>query len=170
MADDVARRFGARVARTPVGERHVVEGMRAQNAVIGGEGNGGVICPRSHEGRDSLVGAALVLDLLARRGAKLSQLVAELPRYAMQKEKLPLADRRRLPKFTEELRKLAAATPGAQLSTLDGARLDTPDGWVHVRTSNTEPVIRLIGEAVSEDALRRLFSTVRAVAATVTAS
>lgn len=158
MVDDVAARFGARVARTPVGERYVVEGMRAHRAVIGGEGNGGVIFAPSHEGRDSLVGAALVLDLLARRGDTLSQLCAELPRYLMRKEKLPRGD------AWDHERSAAALVsefPEAQLSTLDGVRVDAPAGWVHLRPSNTEPVIRLIAEARTADLLTSLLARVR---------
>lgn len=179
MVDDVARQFGATVVRTPVGERHVVEDMRTHGAVIGGEGNGGVIYPASHEGRDSLVGVALILDLLARPVANfrsfrrltsevgnvaLSRLVSSLPHYVMVKEKLPLGDRSQLPKLTEQLRQLAERLPRTTTSVLDGIRLDTPDGWVHLRPSNTEPVIRLIAEASSEAQLIRLLAAVRAAA------
>lgn len=162
MVEDVARGFGATVVRTPVGERHVVEGMRAHGALIGGEGNGGVIYAPIHEGRDSLVGAALLLDLLARRGVPLSVLVSELPRYVMRKEKLP-----RTGDWAQErvAGALARAFQGAELATLDGVRVDTADGWVHLRPSNTEPAVRLIGEARDEATLHRLLASVRAAVA-----
>jgi phosphomannomutase len=157
--EDVAKQYGATVVRAPVGERHVVEGMRARGAIIGGEGNGGVIFPQSHEGRDSLVGIALVLDLLARRHGTLSALVAELPRYVMTKEKFPHG--------TSAFDSAALAHlfqrtfPDAQCNSEDGVRMDTADGWIHLRPSNTEPVIRLIAEARTEAALERMRATVR---------
>lgn len=160
MVDDVAARFGAHVIRTPVGERHVVEGMRERGALIGGEGNGGVIFRTSHEGRDALVGIALLLDLLARRGISLAGLVTELPTYMMRKEKLPRTgtwDMTRMDAL------LARAFPDAPRSTIDGVRVDTADGWIHLRPSNTEPIVRLIGEARTESALNLLFERARAV-------
>jgi len=162
MVDDVARQFGASVIRTPVGERHVVEGMRQHGALIGGEGSGGVIFTKSHEGRDSLVGIALVLDLLAKRNLPLSALVSALPHYVMSKEKLP-----RMEAFdsTAMAARLTRHFQGAQCSTIDGIRIDTPDGWVHLRPSNTEPVIRLIAEARTEALLDQLRTTVHAALA-----
>ncbi len=158
MVEVVAKQFGATVVRTPVGERHVVEGMRAHGAVVGGEGNGGVILPASHEGRDSLVGAALVLDLLARRSATLTDMVQELPRYAMRKEKLPRGETW---DQGEAATALARAFPDSTLSTLDGVRVDTAEGWIHLRLSNTEPVLRLIAEARSEEALTTILARAR---------
>lgn len=166
MVDDVAARFGARVVRTPVGERHVVEGMRAHAALIGGEGNGGVIYPASHEGRDSLVGSAVILHLLAR-GTTLSKLVAELPVYAMRKEKLPRTETWDAAHAAEAL---AHALPDGILSTLDGVRVDTAEGWIHLRPSNTEPIVRLISEAHTAAALERLFLKTRAALASISAS
>lgn len=158
MVDDIARRFGTSVVRTPVGERHVVEGMRQHSALIGGEGSGGVIFAQSHEGRDSLVGIALLLDLLARRGTTLGALAAELPRYVMTKEKLPRTLAFDAVALSATLRQ---GFLDAQISTTDGVRLDTPDGWVHLRPSNTEPVIRLIAEARTEATLERLRAATR---------
>lgn len=160
MVDDVARRCGARVVRTPVGERHVVEGMRASGAAIGGEGNGGVMYRPCHEGRDSLVGTALLLDLLTRRNATLSALIRELPAHIMRKEKLPRTGSWDTGRVVEALR---ATFPDARLSTADGVRVDTADGWVHVRPSNTEPVIRLIAETNDEDTLERLSRLTRSL-------
>ncbi|TSC71864.1 MAG: phosphomannomutase [Parcubacteria group bacterium Gr01-1014_38] len=162
MVDDVARQFGTSVIRTPVGERHVVEGMRAHGALIGGEGNGGVIFPKSHEGRDSLVGVALVLDLLSRRNASLTQLVQTLPQYVMTKEKLPRDDEFNPARIVAAV---PQAFPNAQITTLDGIRVDTADGWVHLRSSNTEPILRLITEGTSQQTVARLSTTVHALLA-----
>jgi phosphomannomutase len=157
MVDDVARRFGASVVRTAVGERHVVEGLRQFNGIVGGEGNGGVIVPRCHTGRDALVGIAVILDLLARHDTTLGDLVATLPRYVAAKEKLP---RTELDKVRME-EALQRAFPDGQRSTVDGIRVDLVDGWVHVRPSNTEPVIRVIAEARTDAVLSELQAAVR---------
>jgi len=151
MIDDVARRFEARVVRTPVGEANVVDGMRRAGSILGGEGNGGVIWPEIVEIRDSLVGMALVLALMARHGGgrgALSGLVDAIPRYAIVKRKMP---------FTPGMdagivAKMRTMFAGAQVDEQDGIRLDfaAPSGgraWVHARKSNTEPIFRLIAEA-----------------------
>jgi phosphomannomutase len=144
VVEDLAGRLGCPVLRTPVGEIHVVERMRAVGAVLGGEGNGGVIDPRVGFVRDSFVAMALVLDLLAQDGGPLSRLVDALPRYAMVKEKYPLGEG---PPVAELLDRLAGAHRDARADRRDGLRLDWPDGWVHVRPSNTEPIVRVIAEA-----------------------
>ncbi len=141
--EDIATRLGCPVARTPVGEIHVVERMLALGAVIGGEGNGGVIDPRVGFVRDSFVGIALVLDLLATTGETLSGLVDALPRYAMVKESYPRGGGDPGPIFEA----LAAAHPEAEADRHDGLRLDWADAWAHVRASNTEPIVRVIAEA-----------------------
>jgi phosphomannomutase len=152
--EDLAARFGCPVIRTPVGEIHVVEGMRAHSAVLGGEGNGGVIDPRVGFVRDSFAAMALVLDLLARTGEPLSSLVAALPRYAMVKEQYPLGD----PKagVGDLFDRIAAAYPEAKADRRDGLRLDWPEGWAHVRASNTEPIVRVIAEAAELAVARSL--------------
>ena len=142
VAEDVARGFGCEVIRTPVGEIHVVEAMRAADAVIGGEGNGGVIDPRVGWVRDSFVGMALVLDLMAASGKRLSELVDELPLYAMLKTKFPVGPE----PIAEVLERIANAHPEATLDRRDGLRLDWSDAWAHVRASNTEPIVRVIAE------------------------
>lgn len=144
VVEDLAVRLGCPVLRTPVGEIHVVERMRAEAAVLGGEGNGGVIDPRVGFVRDSFVAMALVLDLLAQAGGPLSLLVDSLPRYAMVKEKYPLGDG---PPVEDLLDRLAEAHRDARADRRDGLRLDWPDCWVHVRPSNTEPIVRVIAEA-----------------------
>lgn len=143
MTEDLARARGCSVERTAVGEINVVEGMRAKDAVLGGEGNGGVIDPRVGYVRDSLVGMALVLELLAETGEALSSLVDELPRYAMAKTKFPVAG----VSVAEVLERLERAYPEARADRTDGLRLDWEDRWVHVRASNTEPIVRVIAEA-----------------------
>ncbi|MEW4566243.1 phosphoglucosamine mutase [Tautonia sp. JC769] len=160
VAEEVARGFGCEVIRTPVGEINVVEGMQASEAVIGGEGNGGVIDPRIGWVRDSLVGMALVLDLMATAGRPLSALVDELPRFAMLKTKFPTGPE----PIAAILDRIAAAHPEAKADRRDGLRLDWPDAWVHVRASNTEPIIRVIAEADRLDRSRGLAEAIGGLA------
>jgi phosphomannomutase len=143
VSEDIAKQFGVECHRTAVGEANVVEKMRAVGALLGGEGNGGVIDPRVGWVRDPFIGMGLVLQLLADTGKTLSQLVAELPSYAIVKDKYTVP-RELLPKLNAALE---ARWPEAKANQLDGLRLDWPDRWVHVRPSNTEPIIRVIAEA-----------------------
>jgi phosphomannomutase len=145
VAEDVACRLDCPVERTPVGEIHVVERMRAVGAVLGGEGNGGVIDPRVGFVRDSFVGMALILDVLATVEEPLSRLVDALPRYEMVKEKYPLVRGSAPP--SELFDRIAAAHPDAHADRRDGLRLDWLDCWAHIRASNTEPIVRVIAEA-----------------------
>jgi len=159
MIDDIAAQVpGASVARSAVGEANVVAAMRAAGATLGGEGNGGVIWPPICLVRDSLSAMALVLELMALEGKALSTLVAELPAYAMVKRTLDLSAVGGIAAVPALLRAVAdahAATTGASVSTVDGVRIDVPQGWVHFRASNTEPIMRIIAEGRSpEDALR----------------
>ncbi len=142
MIDDVAREAGVEVIRTPVGEVNVAEAMLENHAVIGGEGNGGVIDPRVHHGRDALTGAALIMQYLLETGKPLSQLAAEIPAYQMSKQKVECSKRSVAP----VLKKLAEEE-ALQVDTQDGVKLDFADGWVHVRPSNTEPIVRVYSEA-----------------------
>lgn len=153
MLDDIAAAHGARVVRTPVGEAHVVEAMKREKAaghdvVLGGEGNGGVIWPRVTYVRDSLSAMALVLSLMARTGKKVSELVAAIPAYAIEKRKVELA---RKENARPAVDKLAAAYQGQSIDLQDGIRIDWPQrrAWLHVRASNTEPIMRFIAEAPS---------------------
>ncbi len=144
VVDDAARPFGIRVTRAKVGEANVARAMRDRGAVVGGEGNGGVILPSVHLGRDAPVAAALVLDLLARSGLSVSELVADQPRYSIVKDKAPVgADLNRIYGALEQRFKDADA------DHLDGLRLAWTDRWLHVRPSGTEPLIRLIAEGPS---------------------
>ena len=150
MIDDVAARFaGSRVVRTAVGEANVVAGLRGANGILGGEGNGGVIYPPVCFVRDSLTAMALTLELLAHEGKPLSELVAALPRYAMIKRKMELAAVGGMAAVGPALAKVKAAFAKERISDVDGVRVDFADGWVHLRASNTEPIIRIIAEAAT---------------------
>jgi len=143
MLDDLAARFTGRVVRTPVGEANVVQAMLRENSVIGGEGNGGVIDPRIVPGRDSLVGIAYVLSLMAGTGKTISQLVAEMPRYEIVKTKFECR-REDANRAVEAIKKEFASE---KIDTQDGIRIDWDRAWVHARPSNTEPIMRIIAEA-----------------------
>jgi phosphomannomutase len=143
VCEDLASRFGGSIYRAPVGEANVVAEMRRVGAVIGGEGNGGVIDPRVGWVRDPFIGMGLILNLMAASAGPLSKLVAQLPSYVIVKEKYEL-DRSRLAELYERLRR---RWPEARADERDGLRLDWNDRWVHLRPSNTEPVVRVIAEA-----------------------
>jgi phosphomannomutase len=152
VVEDAARVAGVEAVRAPVGEVNVAVRMRELNAPIGGEGNGGVILPEVHLGRDAPIGAALLLQLLVEEGRPLSALVASLPRYVIVKDKL---DRPDAP-LDAVYGALRAAFPDAAADTQDGLRLAWPDRWVHVRPSGTEPIVRVIAEAPDEAGAREL--------------
>jgi len=156
MIDDVARRAGGSVIRTPVGEANVADAMTEHHCIIGGEGNGGVIDLRVGPIRDSLVGIALVLQLMAETGKSIGQLVQEIGGYFMHKDKFT-ADAQQ----ARQIQELAIARfDDATMNVSDGLRLDFPDGWIHLRTSNTEPVMRVIVEAQDEATARRYIQAV----------
>ena len=147
--EDVAARHGQRVERSPVGEIHVVRAMQAADAVIGGEGNGGVILPDLHYGRDALAGVALVLQHLAETGQSLSDVREGLPSYSIAKHKVELADDMDADALLD---RLAERYEGGRVSTVDGVKVDLDEGWAHVRKSNTEPILRVYTEAASPEA------------------
>lgn len=157
--DHVARRHGVTLSRTPVGEANVVARMLEVGAAIGGEGNGGVILPRLHAGRDAVLGAALVLAAVAARGS-LAACLEDLPPAAMFKDKIdltgPLDDPERWRAAT------AALGSGGSFDESDGIRYALADRWVHLRRSNTEPVLRIIAEAGSEAEAAEVVRAVRA--------
>jgi len=146
MIDDIARKRGCEVIRTPVGEANVAEAMIKNNCIIGGEGNGGVIDLRVGPIRDSLVAMAFVLQLMADSGRAISQLAGELPDYYMKKEKIS-ADKFQAQSIIAASQKIFT---DAKVNTSDGCRFDFDDGWLHIRSSNTEPVMRIIAEAKDE--------------------
>ncbi|MCM3872750.1 MAG: phosphoglucosamine mutase [Pyrinomonadaceae bacterium] len=157
VLDRVAAGFDCPVYRSKIGEANVTAEMVRQRAVIGGEGNGGVIYPRINFARDSLVGMALVLHLLTETGRTVSQLMAELPRSHMLKEKVACrSDRIRA--VLQLVRSEYAQWP---MDLRDGVRVTTSDGWFLVRGSNTEPIIRLVAEAEDEERARRMIEDVR---------
>ena len=142
--DDIARARGAEVVRTPVGEINVAKRMQEIGAVIGGEGSGGVILPAVHLGRDAIVGIGLLLQMLAEFGGTLSALKSTLPQYSIAKGKLELG--RGSPAAL--LERIAASQQGkGRVNTDDGVKIDYPDYWIHLRKSNTEPIVRIIAEA-----------------------
>jgi len=152
MVEDVARAAGCVCQRSAVGEANVVGLMREVKAVIGGEGNGGVIDPRIGWVRDPFVGMAFILSLMAEEKKPFSQLVAELPRYSMLKTKFDVPREKVAASFAA----LEKKWPDAKVNRADGLRLDGPDWWLHVRGSNTEPVVRVIAEAPTEERAREL--------------
>ncbi len=159
MVDDLARRFNCEVFRSAVGEANVAAKMMEVGAVIGGEGNGGVIDPRVGPVRDSFVGIALVLEHMARTKKTISALVAEIPAYTMVKSKFPCTPE----EAASLVNKARTAFAGARMDTTDGARIDTPEGWVHVRPSNTEPIARVIAEGATHAAAEALVQRVMAL-------
>ena len=147
VVDDAARECGASVVRAAVGEAHVARAMLEARAPVGGEGNGGVILPALHAGRDGPVAAALALTLLAREQRTVSELVAAAPRYVIVKAKVERGTRSAEHSLTSVYAALKRRFPDATTDERDGLRLAWPDRWLHVRPSNTEPIIRLIAEA-----------------------
>jgi phosphomannomutase len=151
--DDIALRHGATPVRTPVGEINVAAAMKRLGAVVGGEGSGGVILPALHYGRDAIVGIALVLQALAEHGGTLSQLKASLPQYAIAKGKIETGGVS--PEDVLETMKQRHSAAG-KVNTDDGLKIDFPDAWVHLRKSNTEPIVRIIGESATIESARAL--------------
>ena len=149
VVEDAAKEFGATVVRAPVGEAHVARKIIELHSVIGGEGNGGVMYPALHVGRDAPVAGALLLGLLARERVTVSELVARAPRYTIVKAKLERGAGSRERGLDEVYRKLRQHFSDAAADTQDGLRLAWPDRWLHLRPSGTEPIIRLIAEAPS---------------------
>jgi phosphomannomutase len=156
--DDIARRRSAVVVRTPVGEINVATKMKEIGAVIGGEGSGGVILPDVHLGRDAIVGIGLILQLLAESGKTLSGLKATLPQYSIAKGKMELGA---VAPDDILARVRDAHTRDGKINTDDGLKMDFDDYWVHLRKSNTEPIIRIIAEAPTMDQAAAVVETFR---------
>lgn len=154
--EDVAKHFGCPIFFTKIGEVNVTDKMQQQNAVIGGEGNGGVIYPRINFARDSLVGMALVLHLLAESRKTVTQVLESFPRYSIIKEKM-VCPSQRIPAVLRMLRREFGRLP---MDTRDGVKVIMPDGWLLVRGSNTEPIIRIVAEAKSESQAREMIAGV----------
>lgn len=150
---DVTQKHGGSYQASAVGEVNVVELMKKNNAIIGGEGNGGIIYPESHYGRDSLVGVALFLTHLAEKQMKVSELRKSYPPYFMSKNKIELT-----PQIDVDgiLTAMADKYKNEEISTIDGVKIDFADNWVHLRKSNTEPIIRIYTEASTQTAADEL--------------
>lgn len=147
---DVTVKHGGNYTAAAVGEVNVVTEMKKQKCVIGGEGNGGVIYPELHYGRDALVGVALFLTMLAKSGKTTKQLRAELPEYAISKNRIDLTPEIDVDGILAEVKKTYSQDANNQITDIDGVKIDMPDGWVHLRKSNTEPIIRVYSEAATE--------------------
>jgi phosphomannomutase len=167
MIDRIAAKHKCEVVRVPVGEVNVAEAMKELGSPIGGEGNGGVIDARIHYGRDSIAGIVIILEALATTGKKLSELVAAIPRYYILKAKVecPRAYAR------EILKRLQSEHSGDGVDTSDGLKIEWPDAWVHLRPSNTEPILRIIAEGETpergNELVEQFRSRVRKLAASI---
>ena len=144
---DVTERHGGVYTASAVGEVNVTTKMKEVNAVIGGEGNGGVIYPESHYGRDALVGIALFLSSLAQKGCKVSELRATFPEYFIAKNRIDLTASTDVDAILEQVKEQYGKQADVKVTDIDGVKLDFPDKWVHLRKSNTEPIIRVYSEA-----------------------
>jgi len=162
---DVTRKHGGVYTASAVGEVNVVTAMKETNAVIGGEGNGGIIYPDTHYGRDALAGLALFLTHFVKKGTTMSALRDSYPRYEISKNKIELSEGMDVDAI---LAKVQTMYPDAEVNTIDGVKFDFPDGWVHLRKSNTEPIIRVIAEHTNKEKADQLalevMQTIREVA------
>jgi phosphomannomutase len=165
VVDDVAAAHGCRVWRTPVGEANVVETMQAVNAVIGGEGsNGGIIFPAVHLCRDSYTGMAFLLDRMAETGESIAALADALPRYYRKLGKVAYAHGR----LGTLMQALEESFPDARSDRSDGLKLALHNGWIHVRASNTEPLLRLAAEARTQEQVDELYMRMERLLSDVT--
>lgn len=155
---DVTEKQGQSYYASAVGEVNVVNKMKECNAVIGGEGNGGVIYPESHYGRDAIVGIGLFLSLLIEKNISVSELLSIYPKYKMVKEKINLSKEIDVDKI---LNKLAIKYNNENINETDGLKVDFKDSWVHLRKSNTEPIIRIYGEGKSEEIANSLVNQIK---------
>ena len=154
---DVTLKHGGQYAAAAVGEVNVTTKMKEVGAVIGGEGNGGVIYPESHYGRDALVGIALFLSSLAQKGCKVSELRAQMPEYAIAKNRIDLTPETDVDAI---LLKVKERFADQRVNDIDGVKIDFPDKWVHLRKSNTEPIIRVYSEAPTMEQADELAKTI----------
>lgn len=150
---DVTEKRGGKYCASAVGEVNVTTKMKEVGAVIGGEGNGGVIYPESHYGRDALVGIALFLSSLAHKGCKVSELRATFPDYFIAKNRIDLTPETDVDAILEKVKEMYR---NEQVNDIDGVKIDFPDKWVHLRKSNTEPIIRVYSEAATPEAAEEI--------------
>jgi phosphomannomutase len=158
LMEDVTRKYNCTLFRTKVGEAHVVSKMESVNAVIGGEGNGGVIYPKINFTRDALVGAAIILKLILEEKKRISEVLATYPRYHIVKKKIRLSKEQ----FEKKEKKILAAFQGEHDFT-DGLRITGKDYWLHIRPSRTEPLIRIIGEARDKKLIKKHIRTIQSI-------
>lgn len=157
---DVTEKHGGKYTASAVGEVNVTTKMKETGAVIGGEGNGGVIYPESHYGRDALVGIALFLSSLAQKGCKVSELRASFPDYFIAKNRIDLTPETNVDAILDKVKELYK---NENVNDIDGVKIDFPDKWVHLRKSNTEPIIRVYSEASSMEEADKLGKTIMQV-------
>ena len=155
---DLAKQRGVECYYAPVGEVHVVNEMKLRNAVLGGEGNGGIIDPELHYGRDALIGIAYILMQMASSGKSLSQLRSTYPDYIMVKDKVTFDPSQ---SAQDKLDKVASHYHRANLDKRDGLKVDFDDSWVHLRKSNTEPILRIYAEARTQQEAGRLVEEIK---------
>ena len=160
---DVTEKHGGKYSAAAVGEVNVTTKMKDVNAVIGGEGNGGVIYPESHYGRDALVGIALFLSSLAQKGCKVSELRKTFPEYFIAKNRIDLTPDTDVDAILAKVKEMYSAQPDVAVNDIDGVKLDFPDKWVHLRKSNTEPIIRVYSEAHTMDEADELGNSIMQV-------
>lgn len=158
MVEDVAVKYGTKVIRSAIGEANVVQAMKRHKAVIGGEGNGGIIIPKLNYGRDATAGMALILQLMAQSGKSISSLAGEIPAYHMIKETVEVRDPKKL------LALVKKGYAGQKIDASDGVKIIFNDSWVHVRSSGTEPIVRVIAEAKDRKTAMKLVNDVKKLA------
>lgn len=157
---DIAKKYGSECFRTKIGEGFVVDGMLNHNAIVGGEGNGGIIYPTINTVRDSFTGLALILELMAERNKTISELMSEIPQYIIKKDKWSVVG----VNLNDIYTKLKSIFNDAKFDEQDGIRFDFSDNsWLHLRPSNTEPIIRLFGEAKTQNRIDELFEEAKKV-------
>ncbi len=162
---DITERHGCSYSASAVGEVNVVTEMKRTNAVIGGEGNGGVIYPASHYGRDALVGVALFLTYLAKKGKKVSELKKEFPAYSIAKNKIQLTPDINVDAILSEIKE---KYKNERITDIDGVKIDFEDCWVHLRKSNTEPIIRIYSEAQTTKRANEIANDIKSVVKKIT--
>ena len=159
MSRDIAEKYGGKCFKTKVGEANVVGGIIEHNAIVGGEGGGGIIYPTINMARDSFVSLALILELLAKRDQTVTECIYTIPRYEMMKDKVPVVG-----SLEEMYQKMKNHFKGCEVNELDGLRLDFDDNsWIHLRPSNTEPIVRLYGEAKTKERIQSLFEETKRI-------
>jgi phosphomannomutase len=158
LMDYITKKYNCKLYRINVGEANVVSKMKKTNAIIGGEGNGGVIYPRINFTRDALVGAAIIVKLLSERNKKISEIIASYPRYYMVKKKMKISKER----FEKREENIIKAFKGKR-NFRDGLRISTKDYWLHIRPSKTEPLVRIIGEARSKRQIEEYIKKIKSI-------